>query len=128
MAWYQLADNAKSITSLFTSLPALEEICLSFVELHWDGPRVQLRFDVDKFPDHPPKRWAQEYNQVQLTVDFFDVEGLRIEGWGRNNRTRLTVADVEGRRSVLVQGSECSIRFTCDAFRIAFVSGYWDRG
>jgi hypothetical protein len=126
MHWYNFADNPKSIASLFSIPPKLECVWVCCIELGRDGPKLALRLDIDEFPDHPPKKWAREYNQVQLTVDFFDVEGLLVEGWGRDNRARITVADVEGRRSVLVQGSECSIRFTCHVFRIAFISGYYD--
>ena len=126
MPWYHLAENAKSVTSTFTSLPTLDEIWVSYIELDREGSTLRLRFDVEDFPDCPPAKWAPEFNQVQLTVDFSDVKALCIDGWGRENRAKLTATIEEGRPSIVIQGSECSLRFTCYAFRIMLISGYWD--
>ena len=124
MRWYSLAINPKAITSVFGELPPLESVSLFGIVMDRDGPCVQLRFDVDKFPDHPPKKWLVGYSQVQLTVNFIDIEDVLIDRWGRNNEAQLRITDVGVRKSVLVQGDECSIRFTCHAFRIISVSGY----
>jgi hypothetical protein len=132
MPWYQFALNKKTkhrffFFFFFLDCPILDEISLFSVELDRDGPCLQLRFDLKEFPAPPPAKWVLEhYNRAQVTVDFLEVEGLRIEGWGRNNPAQMKVADAGGRLSVLVQGSEFSIRFKCYAFRIASISGYCD--
>jgi hypothetical protein len=126
MTWYQHAENPRYVTSLFPSLPYLQEILVFSVELDREGPRLRLRFNVEEFPDNPPAKWAPEFNQAQLTADFFDVDNLCIKDWGCDNKSRITATVAEGRRLILVQGEECLIRFSCHTFRIVSISGYWN--
>lgn len=86
MAWTELLGNKRSIESAYPVAPSLHNVRLHEVRLHEDGPRVSLRFDLDSFPDSPPRKWVDNgCNRVQLTLMLIELCDLQIRGWGLNN-------------------------------------------
>jgi len=51
------------------------------VKMNREGPVLELRADLARFPDNPPKRWHKEANTTQLQVDTIGVEELNIQGF-----------------------------------------------
>jgi hypothetical protein len=126
MAWYDLAQNPEALLSLFPEHHDLDKISLFSVDLYREGPVIRFRFDVNAFPDSPPRRWIKEANRVQITVDFFDVTKLSLSGWSVVNACELAVRRGELRHLVKAKGEHCSIAFESGFFRIGSVSGYVD--
>lgn len=102
----------------------LEEVDLHEVALQRDGPRLQLRFDLPRFPDHPPARWHADANAVQVTVDFWMIEELIVNGWGTTNTGVLTLRPSSDGLRVSFAASGASLSCRCSVARIVRVSEY----
>ena len=93
ISWIDLVLDATPVKAIFgQELPMLEDIDLHEIALHRDGPRVLLRFDLQDFPMHPPKKWVAEgFNRVQMRLLASGVRELHIAGWQANNRVDLRI-------------------------------------
>lgn len=125
--WYEYAENPQAVHSVYSGDPALNQISVFAIGFDREGPSLQLRFDVDVFPDRPPDKWeGRRFNSAQFTVDFFGVINSRLDRWGTDNSGTIVV-ETDGTTSrVRVEGSNVNLQFACDTFRIARISGYSD--
>jgi hypothetical protein len=89
-SWIAALQNPLSLQGLYASTHGLEHVVLHELKVHRDGARLQLRFDLPRFPDRPAARWHPEYNTLQAEVSFWDAEALRIDGWSADPRGELT--------------------------------------
>jgi hypothetical protein len=126
MKWYQCADNPQAVSHLYSEVPPLHAVELVQIVLHEDGPRIELRGNLPQFPDAPPARWGLlKYNKVQLRLDFWIVDSIKIEGWTTHN-----IIDIEieknsvGHILLNAKGPGCNVELGCRFFKIAGVSGY----
>ena len=126
MAWHDFAQNPEAVTSLYDVPPSLQGLQLQEITLHVDGPRLELRGDLTRFPDRPPARWvASGYNAVQLQLDLFGLQSVQLSGWSTENRVDITMEQTPGGLIALsAQGMNCNVVVTCQFFRIAHLRGY----
>jgi hypothetical protein len=128
VAWYELAENPKAITSLFSRPESFDIVSLFAVELDREGPTVRARFNLEQFPDRPPKKWGgHDYNRAQVRLDFFGIESLVVSGWSTTNVCHFDV-NPAGRRLAIsfVSEAAANVRFTTLGFRIAQIDAYVD--
>jgi hypothetical protein len=92
-SWTEFVLNAAPVEAIFgAKLPTLQGVDLHEIVLHRDGPRVLLRFDLQDFPAHPPKKWsASGLNRVQMRLLASGVKELRITGWQSNVIVDLSI-------------------------------------
>lgn len=128
MDWTDSLDNPRALTSMYDQAPQLQQVRLLGATLDQDGPRLQLRLDLNQFPQRPPRKWqGQGFNTVQLKLDLFGVEQLQLGGWGTDN-----VVDLELERrpdGVAVSATAAGFKLSCRCLmvRVAGVSGYLQR-
>ena len=95
-AWFELCDNPRAVSSLYSTAPDLEGVEVMELRAFRDGPRLQLVLDLPSFPDDPPARWRREgFNAVQLTLDLFLSGPLDLAGWTTLNRVDLSLTELE---------------------------------
>lgn len=125
MDWIDLIGRAEFLRQLFPQAPSLQGLRLFEVNLHQDGPRVLLRFDLKAFPEHPPAKWVKEANRVQVRLLGVGVQSLQIQGWTANNIVDLEVeaASPKGRRFV-ARGAGFSLEAVFDSLELTGVSAY----
>jgi hypothetical protein len=89
MNWYELALNPQSLKRLYDIVPELENVELFSINLSCDNSRIQIRFDLAIFPEHPPKKWHDEFNRAQIQLSFFDITDFEAKGWHNNLKVEL---------------------------------------
>ncbi|MGA8943731.1 MAG: Imm50 family immunity protein [Thermoactinomyces sp.] len=78
MSWVDLVDNPMQVTQLYSSVPDLNKITLTEVEL---GDRLDfsLKFIFSRLPDRIPDRWKyREYTTVQFELDFWGIKDFTL--------------------------------------------------
>jgi hypothetical protein len=89
--WTDLLLDAAPVKAIFgPKLPTLEAIDLHGILLHRDGPRVELWFNLQEFPEHPPKKWV-DFNRVQIQLVATSVQKLEIAGLQTNIKVDLSI-------------------------------------
>ncbi len=102
MDWIDLVGSGEFLRKLFPRAPSLRGVRVLEVDLHQDGPRALIRFDLNEFPEQPPTKWMQSHaNKVQVRLMGIGIRDLGVSGWSANN-----VADIQ----VLAAGSD-GVRF-----------------
>lgn len=124
--WYEACDNPRALRELYTSGDGLERVEMFGVTLHREGTRLGLRIQLPRFPDHPPARWDPHASAVQVTVDFWFVRDLQIEGWGHSNVGVLSLVREEDGLRVTFDSDAARLSARCDAARIDGFSAYTD--
>jgi Immunity protein 50 len=120
MRWYELAENPRAITELYSEVPLLQSIRLVEVLLLRDGPRMTIKTDLPRFPDKAPARWKlQGYNEIQLQLDFWGVQSLHIAHWSTEDQVEIQIrAAVEKRIDLTIVSSQYHITAMAHDFRI----------
>lgn len=126
MGWIEHLINRESITGLYDSIEGLERLDVIELKLFRDGPVLQLRADLARFPDRPSKRWEPGANRVQVQLDFLGVEALQLHDFSVLNQGVLTVEHEGARYRFTFSGTSLSIEGSCAALRIAGISAYQD--
>ena len=80
--WIDYLLDSKPISMIFGQcVPTLKSIVVHEINLHHDGPRILLRFDLAGFPERPPKKWVESgFNRVQLRLLMLGVRELKLIG------------------------------------------------
>ncbi len=129
MFWLHLAENPKAITEIYSVPPLLDNIQVVELKLHQDGPRMELRADLNQFPENPPVKWKRNrFNAVQINLNFFAVEAVEILEWSHHNILELIFIN-EKNGTILVEAYNQTRRLLtlrCLSFRISNISGYLD--
>lgn len=127
--WAELVEDQRGIRAIFGGqAPDLRSISLHELSLDRDGPQLVLRFDLNKFPDTPPRKW-QRFNTVQLELSFIGVRDVNIAGWGTEIKTDLRFwrAD-DGIFVVELEGGGIRVSARALAAMIRKISAYEDTG
>lgn len=125
MGWFELVDDHRFLQILFPSAePSLDAIRVHEIVLHQDGPRLQIRFDLNEFPSDPPKKWIG-LNQIQVRLMFIGIRKIEIEGWSTNNigAIRLLRTARDG-ISLDFSSNESKLRGEFDFLRLDQVSAH----
>lgn len=127
MTWTNYLGNKLPVESIYSKIPLLNQLRLHEVRLHQDGPRVSLRFDLNEFPDKPPKKWvAGKFNRAQLTLVLIDIGSFRMSGWGLNNIGKLSLKDCDAGVCLQFSGQFMQIDCTGRFLEVEKISGYYD--
>jgi hypothetical protein len=107
VSWVDLLLDSRAIRSIFGDLvPTLDLVALHEVRLDRQAASLFLRFDLAEYPAVPPKKWvAQEANTVQVEIQFFEVRGVTIDGWGVERDSHIEI----------LRNGEGLIEVTCGA-------------
>ena len=122
--WFLNTDNPEAIQRLYDNQDGLERVELHEVVLQRDGPRLQLRFDLPRFPDHPPARWHPESNTVQVTLDLWGIEDLTLTGWGTHDVGELRLTRSNSTQHVAFEGAITRLTARFSIARVAKLSEY----
>jgi hypothetical protein len=122
--WSLSCDNPEAIARLYDSVVGLDRVELHELILHRDGPRLQLRFDLPRFPDHPPSRWQAGANTVQVTLDLWIIEDFLLEGWATSNVGEFALTPSPEGIQVSFRTTSARLSARCVAARIVKVSEY----
>jgi hypothetical protein len=126
--WYELAENPLAIINVYHSPPILEGLALSELTLHYNGPRLTIKAELNPFPDNPPIRWVRErYNKVQVQLDFWEISSINVSSWSTEmiinlqiNRRADNLLVIEAKTD---KGEIC-FQGICQSFRIAHLAPY----
>ena len=120
MKWYELAENPRAITELYSEVPSLQSVRLVEVHLLRDGPRMTINVDLPRFPDKVPTRWKlQGYTSIQVQLDFWNVQSLDIAQWSTEDQVDVQIeATVERRIEVKVSSLQYHLQAMAHDFRI----------
>lgn len=124
--WYEACQNPHAIERLFASGEGLDRVALFEVCVDRDFTHLQLRVQLPRFPDSAPARWNPEANAVQVTVSFWSIDDLRLEGRSGQAIGHLSLSR-EGERLRLGFASD-TVRLSawCELARIDRFSAYTD--
>jgi hypothetical protein len=124
MSWLEYVENPKAITHLYDEVPPLVGVEVLRLALDRDGPTLTFFMDLPRFADHRPARWEPSSNTVQLAMDFYGVEELRIAGFPINPILDFQINRAERKLCIAAGGAGCRIQFSCLSCYIQKVSGY----
>jgi hypothetical protein len=83
-SWNDFLSNARALTSMYTDAPSFLE--LHELTLHREGPRLDLRIQLDRFPDKAPKKWMEaQPNRLQVLLRLSGITDFAITGWSTSN-------------------------------------------
>lgn len=122
--------NPEALTRLYDDVDGLDAVTLLGVELQSQLLRVQLRFDLPRFADHPPPRWDGAANTVQVTLDCFlggaddAATEMRLRGRATEHAGRLTAEREGDSLHVTFRSATLELRLACGSLRIAGVGAY----
>lgn len=127
--WMELLVDARSIQTIYgENVPTLDGIDLHEVVLKRDGPSVLVRFDLNCFPMHPPKKWEMGcFNRVQLTLLGLGVRELTIKGLQTECSLDLHVAEEGAGVRLFADNGRVSIDILTDRLLIDRISAYCDQ-
>jgi hypothetical protein len=111
---------------MYASADGLERVRLFEVALNRHGRGLRLRMELPRFPDRPPRRWGREANAVQVTVEFWFVEELRVEGWSDDPAGVLSLTREGGRLRLAFDAPDVRITARCVFARIDRFMAYTD--
>ena len=127
-SWTDSLLDAAPVKAIFgPNLPTLAGIELHEINLHRDGPRVMLRFDLQDFPVHPPEKWSSAgFNRVQIRLLALGVQLLQVVGLQSNMKVDLSI-NKDG-PLVRLCGDNGTIRFEliAEAVIVESISAYRD--
>lgn len=128
--WHAGTINPGALEALYDDPAGLDDVVLVGVELQSRAGRVQLRFELPRFPDHPPPRWERAANTVLVTLDCFLSHGdgaateVRLDGAATEHPARLAVEPEGDELVVVVRGPTVAFRARCAVLRIAGFAAY----
>lgn len=126
--WTQYVSEATGLAAVYSgTVPALERLNLHEVCLQRDGPSVLLRFDLNKFPVSPPKKWvSQGFNTVQISLRLLGVEDIRLSGWSSNCFIDINLTKIDGRIRLNTSNGPLLMEVTADLVLLNSISAYCD--
>jgi hypothetical protein len=95
MAWYNLVQNPRAITALYTTVPELDSVHILEVGLNGRG-WIDIKIDLPSFPDNVPQRWKwQGYNRVLLSLRFSSILSFQLEQWSTSEFVHFQINEKE---------------------------------
>lgn len=93
MDWTNLVSGAEFLRKLFPMAPSLGGVRVLEIDLHQDGPRALIRFDLNEFPARPPTEWMRSHaNKVQIRLMGIGVRNLEARGWSVDNIANIEIS------------------------------------
>ena len=122
--WTQLLLRPQAIRTVYAysapSFAVLHEIVLSR-----EGPRAELRLELDRFADNPPKRWEPCFNRVQVILRFDELREINIERLGWDGKLAQGAVERRGDEvRFLFVGPDVSVKGTSITVDVQRVEGY----
>jgi hypothetical protein len=88
---------------------------------------VSLRFDLNKYPAHPPAKWhAAKGNTVQVRLVGVGVQEFTLRGWTSNNIGCLALDEQVNGIVAKFESVECRMTAAFDNLRVDSVTAYRD--
>lgn len=124
--WTDSLLDAAPVKAIFgPNPPSLEGIDLHEINLHRDGPRALLRFDLQDFPVHPPRKWASAgFNRVQMRLIALGVQLLEIAGLQSNMKTDLSITKEGCLVRILADNGTVRLELTTESLIVENISAY----
>ena len=124
--WHKLALNPQALDNLYETVPELDCVELFTINLNREGAKIQVRFDLQKFPDYPSARWQDRFNTVQIQLSFFEVTNFKAIGWHTIMKVKIGIKKDHETLIVVIFNSEIDLNFSflSKNFRIENVSAY----
>ena len=114
MQWYELAENPRAISEIYTVVPSLQAKRLKEVRFD-EGSKITFVVDMMVFPENVPMRWKQRgYNVLLLQLDFWEIRSVQVTRWSRDN-----IVDIQVERMINGQIEVQAISPTCHVQLIA---------
>jgi len=85
-----IVENDAFITGLYGALPKFECVNIHQINLNWDGPRANIIFDLNDFPDNPPRKWMG-FNTVQLEITAFPLLEVGVGRYSSGNICNINI-------------------------------------
>ena len=126
--WYESCENPQAFRELYDSGEGLDRVRMFAVILHENGRNLEMRVELPRLPDHPPERWLwrePEADRVQVTLQVWFVEDLRIEGWTPGSAGLLTLARAGDGLALAFESEAVRITTRCASAWIAKFSPYY---
>lgn len=126
MKWHELSSNHKSLETLYDNVPLLENVGLFSINLNREGANIKIRFDLPRFPEHPSKRWHENFNTVQLKLSFWSITNFEGKGWQPDMTVKIDIEKDGELIKVILSNPKIDLIFSflCEMFRIDNISAY----
>lgn len=124
--WTEFVLDARPIEAIFgANPPSLASVDLHEINLHRDGPRVLLRFDLREFPAKPPSKWSNSgFNRVQMNLLAGGVHRIEIAGFSSSQMVDLSMAKDGPLIHLRGQSEEVSLVLVAESVSIERISAY----
>lgn len=110
--WHDYLHNNIFIKMLYKNVPNLENIDIHEIIISHNGPLIKISFDLPRFADFAPKKWALTCNTVRMTLEFGGSEDLYWEGWSEHNVGTISIKEERFRRYfVMVKTDQMRMSF-----------------
>ncbi|WP_114803873.1 Imm50 family immunity protein [Pseudacidovorax intermedius] len=86
-------EKINILSDLYGYSPSFNQICLHQLTINWNGPIVQLKFDLHEFPSKPPAKWGA-FNTIQVDLSIFPLSLIRVEKFGEGNICNIAIDKV----------------------------------
>ncbi|MBD3231048.1 hypothetical protein GF322_00105 [Candidatus Dependentiae bacterium] len=78
--WCNFLENNFFIKELYKKIPELNNVRISEINVHDEGHRISIVFELPYYPDNPPQKWVNaKYNTAYVQIDFDALHRLYIE-------------------------------------------------
>lgn len=125
MNWLDLTENPKALSSIFASVPSLDDVEIMSIKADRDGPTLDLVLALNEYPASPPQRWSHEANAVTLHLQLIGVQSLDISGWSTTNPASVRIERTESPAlRVTAIGTTTKLLAIADFVRISHISAY----
>jgi hypothetical protein len=118
--WYEKAGDHHFIKSLYQEVPELNNVEVSAIVLSFHNRLIKIGFMIRRFPDFPPKKWHKDRDSISITLEFWNVEALEMNGF--NNRVLADIHILEVRENIF------QVEIKSPTFNAKFESGYYRIG
>lgn len=122
--WYEACENSQAFGRLYSSGQGLDRVELFEMVLQPYRGHLRLRVELPRFPDHPPARWDPEASAVQVTVDFWFVDDLKVEGWSHEGIGLLSLSRAADGLHLSFASEALRITARCEVARIDRFTAY----
>lgn len=121
MKWYELAENPRAVSELYSEVPSLQSVHLRKVHLNHNGPLMTLLIDLAQFPDRIPARWKlRGYTSVQVQLDFWGLISIEMALQSMENPVDVAIETTKERWiGVQVASSVDHFQAVAHMFRMA---------
>lgn len=124
--WVDMLVDSSPISAIYgQDIPSLDCVDLHEIQIHRDGPRVTIRFNLGGYPARAPAKWVSSgFNTVQLSLMAMGVKELQVEGLGTECPMNLAIAKEGGLLRICATGEFIKLNVAADALILDGISAY----